>query len=189
MAISESEFIKYIKNNISQGEYFSCVILYESNENLAWYAALRIGEIITDYFKSEIGKQINIHLSLNFARIMPQLNEMKDHDVLFLTTDDQGIKSIASHISTEMLNEKKNIIFLSKDTNPLIQQFIDITNAVIKVNRLNQGEINCIIEISKRGERELKLTQPDTLLINKYHDLKATLLKEAVREQVPELKD
>ncbi len=50
MAISESEFIKFIENNISQGEYFSCVILYESNGNLAWYAALRIGEIITDIF-------------------------------------------------------------------------------------------------------------------------------------------
>ncbi len=73
---------------------------------------------------------------------MPQLNEMKDHDVLFLTTDDQNIKSITSHINPEMLNEKKNIIFISKDKNPLIQQFIDITNAVIKVNRLNQGEIN-----------------------------------------------
>lgn len=114
---------------------------------------------------------------------------MKDNDVMLLTTDDQNIKSITSHISTEMLNEKKNLIFISKDENPVIQQFIDITNIAIKVNTLSKGEVNCIIEISERGERELKLTQPDALLINKYHDLKATLLNESIRRQVPELED
>jgi len=69
MEISESEFRKFIENNLSQGKYFSCVILYESNENLAWYTALRIGEMITNYFKSEISKQINIYLSLNITKL------------------------------------------------------------------------------------------------------------------------
>jgi len=35
MAISENEYIKFIENSISWGKSFSCVILYESFENLA----------------------------------------------------------------------------------------------------------------------------------------------------------
>ncbi|TKJ23761.1 MAG: hypothetical protein CEE42_11650 [Promethearchaeota archaeon Loki_b31] len=85
MAISENEYIKFIENSISWGKSFSCVILYESFENLAWYAALRIGEIITEYFKIKEDKEINIHLGLNIVSITTHLNEMKDNDVLLLT--------------------------------------------------------------------------------------------------------
>ena len=184
MKISEREFKKFVEDNLSRAKYFSCVILYARYKDLAWYTALRIGEMITNYFKSNITKQINIHLSLNIKKIILKLKEMKENDVLLLTTNDHNIKSITSYISSEMLNKKKNLIFISKDENPLIKQFIDITHVAIKVNNLTKGEIICIIDNSKKGERELKLTQPDKLLINKYNDLKATLLKESIRKQV-----
>ncbi|MBA7687166.1 hypothetical protein ES703_95626 [subsurface metagenome] len=189
MAISENEYIKFIENSISWGKSFSCVILYESFENLAWYAALRIGEIITEYFKIKEDKEINIHLSLNIVSIMTHLNEMKDNDVLLLISDDQNIKFITAYLSREILVEKKNIIFISKDKNPLIQPFIGITRAVMKVGTLNKGVLECLFVVSNKDEKELRITQPDTGLIQKYHNLKTTLMEETIRKQVPELED
>jgi hypothetical protein len=43
--------------------------------------------------------------------------------------------------------------------------------------------------VSNKDEKELRLTQPDTGLIQKYHNLKTTLMEETIRKQVPELED
>lgn len=183
----EREFKKFIEDNLSQAKYFSCVISYENNEDLAWYTALRIGEMIIYYFKSKLSKQIDIHLSLKIDKIILKLNEMKENDIVLLAIDDENIRSITSYIISETLVKKKNLIFISKEENSLIRPFKDITRVVINANSLSNKLLNCVIEISEKGNRELKLKLPDKSLVNMYHDLKAALLKESIRKQVPEL--
>ena len=108
--MSESELRKFIEHNISQGKYFSCVVLYEKNEILAWHAALRIGEIITEYFKAIKGKQIKIHLNLNIATIVSQLNEMKHDDILLLNIIDQNLFSILRNYEITKFNEMEPLV-------------------------------------------------------------------------------
>lgn len=110
MTMSESELRKFIEHNISQGKYFSCVVLYEKNEILAWHAALRIGEIITEYFKAIKGKQIKIHLNLNIATIVSQLNEMKHDDILLLNIIDQNLFSILRNYEITKFNEMEPLV-------------------------------------------------------------------------------
>ena len=69
----------------------------------------------------------------------------------------------------------------------MIRPFKDITDVVIQVKSLSKDKLNCVIEISDQGERELQLTVPDRSLINKYRDLKKTLLQETIKRYVPEL--
>lgn len=88
--VYEKDFIKLIKDNLSQANYFSCVISYENYEDLAWYTALRIGEMIIDYFESEMSKQIDIHLSFKIDKIIFKLNEMKENDVVLLSIDNKN---------------------------------------------------------------------------------------------------
>jgi hypothetical protein len=185
----EREFKKNIEDNLSQANYFSCVILYENYEDLAWYTALRIGEMIINYFESKLRKRIDIHLILKINKIILKLKEMKENDIVLLTIDDENIRSLTSYIISETLGKKKNLIFISKEENHLSRPFKDITGVVINVNSLNEVTLNCVIEISEKGKRELKLKLPNKSLINEYHDLKAVLLKEWIRKQVPELED
>jgi len=185
----ERDFKKYIEDNLSQANYFSCVILYENNEDLAWYTALRIGEMIINYFESKLRKRIDIHLILKIEKIILKLKEMKENDIVLLTVDDENIRSLTSYIISETLVKKNNLIFISKEENPLSRPFKDITRVVININSLNKGTLNCTIKISEKGKRELILKVPNKSLVNEYHDLKATLLKECIRKQVPELED
>ena len=185
----ERDFKKFIEDNLSQANYFSCVILYENNEDLAWYTALRIGEMIINYFESKLRKRVNIHLILKIEKIILKLKEMKENDIVLLTTDDKNIRSITSYIISETLVKKNNLIFISKEENPLSRPFKDITRVVINIKSLNKETLNCVIEISEKGKRELILKVPNKSLVNEYHDLKAALLKECIRKQVPELED
>lgn len=185
--ISEREFYRFVENNLSQAGCFSCVILYESNEAPAWYTALRIGEVVTNYFKREIKEQVTIHLNLITIEIMDKLNEMEENDILLLTTDNPIIKSLTAYLVSEILTEKKNLIFISKNNNSLITPFKEITRVSILVNTFSKDKLNCVIEVSEKGEKDLYLTLPDRSLINKYNDLKAALLKESIRKQVSNL--
>jgi len=187
MEVSEKKFINYIKDCLSQVKYFPCVISYDNNEDLAWYTALRIGEIITEYFESKLSKQIDTHLNFKIEKIILKLNEMGENDILLLSINDVNIKSLKSYILSETNGKKKNLIFISNEENPIMRPFKDITGNFIKVNSLNKNILDCVIDISEKGEREFKLKLPDKSLVNKYHKLKVALLKETIRKQVPEL--
>ncbi len=184
MQRSESDFKRLIENNLSRAHYFSCVILYKSAENLAWYAALSIGEIIKNYFKSTEDKQIAIAIVLDIKEIIPKLKGMEENDVLLLTTDNQIIKPLSSYLVTETLNNKRNLIFISNYENPLITPFKDITDVEIQVETLRNDKLNCVIEFCEGGKEEIKLTLPKRSLITKFKDLKASLMEESIRNQV-----
>jgi len=189
MQSSESELKRFIEDNLSRAHYFSCVVLYKSTENSAWYTAISLGEIIKNYFKSTKDKQINIHLILEINKIIPILKGMGKNDVLLLSIDNINIKPLSSYLVSETLNKKRNIIFISKDDNPISSPFKDITDVIIMVKSLSEDKLNCVIEISNRGQRELELKLPDSSLINEYKDLRDTLLKEIIKRQIPELED
>ena len=59
----------------------------------------------------------------------------------------------------------------------------------INVNALSEKKLKCIINIHESGERELKLSRPNRVLIKNYHAFRTALLKESIRKQVPELDD
>ncbi len=187
MEVYEKDFIKFVKDTLSHANYFSCVISYENNEDLAWFAALRIGKMIKDSFESELSKQIDIHLCFKIDKIIIKLNEMNLNDIVLISIDDVNISSLSSYIVREALVKKKSLIFISKEENSLNRPFKEITGVVINVNSLSERMLNCVIEIFERGKKVLKLKPPDNSLINKYHDHKAALLKELIRKQVPEL--
>jgi len=62
--------------------------LYDNYEDLACYAALRIGELITNFIQIKIGKQINVNLNLELSEIIDNLIGMEDDDVLCLSLND-----------------------------------------------------------------------------------------------------
>ena len=189
MEISQSEFKRHLEDYLSHAEYYSCVVLYRSSESLGWYAGLRIGELMYEYFKRRMDQQINILLTLELRKIISDLTEMGENDVLLLDIDNRYIEPLCPQLVSEVLTNKKSIIFISKDDNPLIRGFKDIIDVLIQVNSTDRGMLNCVIDIHERGKRDLKLSLPDRSLIDKYNDLRASLLKEAIRKQVPELDD
>ena len=178
---SESEFQGFIEDNLSHAEFFSCVVLYENAENLAWFAALRVGEMIRNYFESKIDKHITIYLTLKLRNIISNLEKMEENDVFLLSTDNINIKSISSYLASETLNKKRCMVFISKEDNPWVRPFKDITNVVIHVKNISKKKLNCIIVISDKGERELEINYPEEELINKYLELRDTLLRETIR--------
>ncbi len=187
--LSEGEFRELIEVRLSRAGYFSCVLQYRSREAVAWYAALRIGEIITNYFKEKISEVVDIHLNLQIIKIVDKLNNLKKNDVLLLIVDDKYIEPLSQYLIGELLIKKKNLIFISKQENPLSRPFREITNIVIDVNTLSEKKLNCIIDINETGERKLQLTFPNRSLIENYHSLHRALLKQSIKRQVPELEE
>lgn len=184
MEVKEKDLTHFIGSNLTRADYFSCVILYEKSEDFAWYVALRIAEMV----KSEFNKNTNIHLCFKIEKIVDKLNEMKENDVLILSVDNVNIKPLISHLVTELLNEKKNLIFVSKEKNSLNQAFKDITRVVINAISLSNRMLNCVIEISGNEKRDLKIKLPDKSIVDKYHELKTALLKETIRKQVESMR-
>jgi len=151
MEISQSEFKRHMEDHLSHVGYYSCVVSYRRSESLGWYAGLRIGELISEYFESRIDQEIDILLTLDLKTIISDLKEMIENNVLLLDIDNRYIESLCSHLVSEVLTNKKSIIFISKDDNPLIRGFIDITNILIQVNSLDDNILNCVIDIHERG--------------------------------------
>ncbi len=187
--LSEREFREFIEVGLSNAGYFSCVIQYKSRDAIAWYTALRIGEIISNYYKAKMSEVVKIHLNLQVIKVIDKINEMMKNDVLLITVDNKNIKPLSQYLITELLIKKKNLIFISKRENPLSKPFKEITNVVIDVYTLSQNKINCIININEIGDRGFKLTLPNRSLIENYQSLRTALIKESIRRQVPELED
>ena len=187
--LSEREFREFIEVGLSNAGYFSCVIQYKSRDAIAWYMALRIGEIISNYYKAKMSEVVKIHLNLQVIKVIDKINEMMKNDVLLITVDNKNIKPLSQYLITELLIKKKNLIFISKRENSLSKPFKEITNVVIDVYTLSQNKINCIININEIGDRGFKLTLPNRSLIENYQSLRTALIKESIRRQVPELED
>ena len=68
-----------------------------------------------------------------------------------MNNDNINIKSISSYLVSETINNKRNVIFISKDENPLIRPFKDITDVVIHVNTLSKKKLNCVIKVYEGG--------------------------------------
>ena len=145
--------------------------------------------MIANLIEAKLDKQVAILLNLRLRDIMDNLNKMRENDVLCISLNDENIKSLRAHLITEMINEKKSLIFVSKSNTSITNNFKQVIDSVIKANDLDKEGIRCTINIQERGERELLLSLPNKELTNKYHILRSTLLKETLKRQVPELED
>jgi len=144
----------------------------------AWYAALRIGEIIKEFYNNNAS---TILLCLKLETIIQRLNKMREKDILLLSVNNPNFKSILSLVVDEVLNNHKNIVFIGTRDNPVLRKIKDITINVIEVEGLNE-KLHIFVNINEKGKRELDLSMPDKSLISKYNNRKRELLMEAVKK-------
>ena len=178
--MTESDLKKLIKSNLNYERigYFSCVILHQNREFLAWYAALRIGEIIKEFYNN---MESNILLCLKLETLLQRLNEMGENDILLLSVNNPNFNSILSHVVSEVLNNHKNIVFIGTRDNSDLRKIKDITLNVIEVEGLNE-KLHIFVNINEKGKKKLELSMPDKSLISKYNNRKRELLMEAVKK-------
>lgn len=178
--MTESELIKFIESNLNHERvgYFSCVLLHRNLELLAWYAALRIGEIIKEFY---INKISDILLCLKMGNLIQILNKMRKNDILLLSVKNPNFKSISGHVFSEVLNNHRNIVFIRTSDNSDLRKIKDITINVSEVEGLNE-KLHIFVNINERGKKKLNLSMPDKSLISKYHNRKRELLEETIKK-------
>ncbi len=109
--MSEKKLIEYIEGNLNSDRagFFSCVILHQKLEDLALYVALRIGEIVKEFYNN---MKSNILLCLKIDNSIAKLNSMGENGTLLLSVHNPNFKSISSHIVSEFLTKRKSIVFI-----------------------------------------------------------------------------
>lgn len=152
--MTESELKKFIESNLNHERvgYFSCVLLHQNRESFAWYAALRIGEIIKEFY---INKTSDILLCLKMENLIQILNKMRENDILLLSVNNPNFKSISGHVVSEVLNNHKNIVFIGTSDNSDLRKIKDITINVIEVEGLNE-KLHIFVNINEIGKKKIK---------------------------------
>jgi len=180
--MEEKDYIRIIHQFIERLTYYNCVIKGNGFGKAAWFAGLRLAEIVKGYYKQNNLETGNIMMGLDGRKTIQSIISMRINDILLADIAVPLIFKTPSVITYQM--NSKNLILIAKDDFEGLDTFIESTDNVFEIQQVKSNRFKLILTSLGTEMGEVKLKPPKDCLIQLYECKKQMTIKKNLRSQL-----
>ena len=182
--MSEKEFQDEVEEILNRHEALDCLVIGEPNNDAKWYVALRISEMIKEYWKKKSNIEISLFFSILEVDIIPNINKMNTYDIQILRIQ-PFVEGLFAYFDSKRA-ENKNFIYISHKSTNLNQINEKVGSLVLfhlETVERRKDKILCKIQVEE-GKRDLEFSYPHKELIEKYRNARKEALNKVIKRQI-----
>lgn len=183
--MEEKDIIRIIHQFLERLTYYNCVIKGNGFEKAAWWAGLRLAEIIKGYYKQNNLETGNIMIRLDGRKAIQSIISMRIIDIVLADVAIPLIFKIPSVITYQM--NSKNLILIAKDDFEGLDTFIESTDNVFDIQHVKSSHFKLILTSQGTEMGEVKLKPPKDCLVQLYKYKKQKTIEKNLLTQLKKM--